>query len=150
MAIVVNSPAYPRSVRTKVINLCDGLLSDPITPQVRPITRLCARNATVALLCVTVPFFSLKGHSESTALVDNPTVIDEIVVTAQKRTSTIQTTPISITAVTGEDLLARGVASLAALAQGTPGVSLTKSDGDRDARHDLERRQLCDRRVLSR
>jgi outer membrane receptor protein involved in Fe transport len=54
--------------------------------------------------------------------------LDEIVVTASKRVSTLQDTPISITAVSGEDLLARGVSSLASLAQGTPGVSL-KSEG---------------------
>jgi len=54
--------------------------------------------------------------------------LEEVVVTAQKRISTVQTTPISITAVSGEDLLARGVASLASLAQGTPGVSL-KTEG---------------------
>ena len=52
----------------------------------------------------------------------------EVVVTAQKRVSTVQNTPISIAAVGGEDLLARGVTSLAAFAQGTPGVSL-KSEG---------------------
>jgi iron complex outermembrane receptor protein len=50
------------------------------------------------------------------------------VVTASKRVSTVQDTPISISAVTGEDLQARGIASLASLAQGTPGVSL-KSEG---------------------
>jgi outer membrane receptor protein involved in Fe transport len=54
--------------------------------------------------------------------------LDEIVVTAQKRVSTVQSTPISITAVTGEDLQTRGIASLASLAQGTPGVSL-KTEG---------------------
>jgi len=54
--------------------------------------------------------------------------LEEVVVTAQKRVSTVQDTPISIAAVSGDDLLARGVASLAALAQGTPGVSL-KSEG---------------------
>ena len=54
--------------------------------------------------------------------------LDEIVVTASKRVSTVQDTPISISAVTGGDLQARGVASLATLAQGTPGVSL-KSEG---------------------
>src|SRR6202521_1339504 len=82
----------------------------------------------VALLLCTGMCFGFRAHAQSPALVDNPGPIDEIVVTAQKRTSTIQTTPISITAVTGEDLLARGVASLAALAQGTPGVWL-KSEG---------------------
>jgi outer membrane receptor protein involved in Fe transport len=54
--------------------------------------------------------------------------LEEIVVTAQKRVSTLQDTPISISAVTGEDLSNRGVASLASLAQGTPGVSL-KTEG---------------------
>ncbi len=54
--------------------------------------------------------------------------LEEVVVTAQKRASTLQDTPISITAVTGADLQARGIASLATLAQGTPGVSL-KSEG---------------------
>ena len=81
-----------------------------------------------ALLCVTGTGFTFTVNAEPPTLVDNPSAIDEIVVTAQKRTSSIQTTPISITAVTGEDLQARGVASLAALAQGTPGVSL-KTEG---------------------
>jgi outer membrane receptor protein involved in Fe transport len=54
--------------------------------------------------------------------------LEEIVVTASKRATTVQDTPISISTVTGSDLLARGVSSLAALAQGTPGVSL-KSEG---------------------
>jgi outer membrane receptor protein involved in Fe transport len=53
---------------------------------------------------------------------------EEIVVTAQKRASTVQTTPESITAVTGESLQERGIASLASLVQGTPGVSL-KTEG---------------------
>jgi iron complex outermembrane recepter protein len=68
-------------------------------------------------------------HAESPAGLDpSGAALDEIVVTAQKRTSTVQSTPISISAVSGEDLTARGVSSLAALAQGTPGVSL-KSEG---------------------
>src|ERR1700722_5927440 len=86
------------------------------------------KTIMVALLCVIGMCFAFRANAQSPALVDNPGPMDEIVVTAQKRTSTIQTTPISITAVTGEDLLARGGASLAALAQGTPGVSL-KSEG---------------------
>ncbi len=64
--------------------------------------------------------------AESPAALDGG--LDEIVVTASKRVSTLQDTPISISAVTGSDLQARGVASLATLAQGTPGVSL-KSEG---------------------
>jgi outer membrane receptor protein involved in Fe transport len=52
----------------------------------------------------------------------------EIVVTAQKRSSTVQETPISITAVSGSDLQDRGIGDVATLAAATPGVSL-KSNG---------------------
>jgi iron complex outermembrane recepter protein len=72
---------------------------------------------------------ALKVNAESAVTADNPSAsLDEIVVTASKRVSTVQNTPISIWAVSGDDLLARGVSSLATLAQGTPGVSL-KSEG---------------------
>ena len=53
--------------------------------------------------------------------------ISEVVVTAQRRSSTVQQTPISITAVTGADIRARGITSLAALVQDAPGVSLRSS-----------------------
>jgi len=52
----------------------------------------------------------------------------EVVVTALRRSSTVQTTAASIDAVSGAELQARGITSLATLAQGTPGVSL-KSEG---------------------
>jgi iron complex outermembrane receptor protein len=72
---------------------------------------------------------ALNANGESTVTPDTASAaLEEIVVTASKRVSTLQDTPISISAVTGSDLLARGVDSLATLAQGTPGVSL-KSEG---------------------
>jgi outer membrane receptor protein involved in Fe transport len=75
------------------------------------------------------PFAAGSVDSNTVVAPDNSgSPLEEIVVTAQKRISTVQTTPISITAVTGDDLLARGTSSLAALAQGTPGVSL-KTEG---------------------
>ena len=56
------------------------------------------------------------------------TEIQEVVVTAEKRTSTVEKTAISITAVTGKELLNRGIANFSTLAAGTPGVSM-KSNG---------------------
>jgi outer membrane receptor protein involved in Fe transport len=50
--------------------------------------------------------------------------IQEIVVTAEKRTSTVQATPISITAITGEQLQAQGIASLESVVQQVPGISM--------------------------
>ena len=70
----------------------------------------------------------MNVKADTTGSEESGAPLEEIVVTASKRTSTLQDTPISITAVTGNDLLARGTASLASLAAGTPGVSL-KSEG---------------------
>jgi outer membrane receptor protein involved in Fe transport len=99
----------------------------PISP--RNSKRLSAVVAATAMTGVLGVSLALKAHAQTAVTAESPSpALDEIVVTASKRVSTMQDTPISITAVTGNDLLARGVASLASLAQGTPGVSL-KSEG---------------------
>jgi iron complex outermembrane receptor protein len=53
--------------------------------------------------------------------------LEEIVVTAEKRESTIETTSISITAVSGADIIDRGFTDLASLMQTVPGVSIRTS-----------------------
>ncbi len=53
--------------------------------------------------------------------------LEEIVVTAEKRDSTVQNTAISLTAVSGADIQARGLTDLASLLQSVPGVSLRSS-----------------------
>ena len=53
--------------------------------------------------------------------------LEEIIVTAEKRESTVQTTPISLTAVTGADIQDRGLANLDNLVQSVPGVSMRTS-----------------------
>ena len=50
--------------------------------------------------------------------------LSEIVVTAEKVKSTIQDTPISISAVSGEQLIANGINSVEALAHEVPGLSM--------------------------
>ena len=88
-----------------------------------------AMVAGAAMTGVLGLFVAFKVNADSAVTSENAGgALEEIVVTASKRASTVQDTPISISAVTGNDLLARGVASLADLAQGTPGVSL-KSEG---------------------
>src|SRR6201994_1409825 len=49
--------------------------------------------------------------------------LQEIVVTAEKRESTVQKTPISITAIRGADLQSQGISNLLNVAQQVPGVS---------------------------
>jgi iron complex outermembrane recepter protein len=55
--------------------------------------------------------------------------LQEIVVTATKRESTVETTPISITAITGQELQDRGITDLESVVQSVPGVSMRTSGG---------------------
>src|SRR5579871_2484724 len=77
-----------------------------------------------------VIFVGMAASFDLSAQSTDPTdsSVEEVVITAQKRVSTVQDTPISIAAVSGDEITARGVASLATLAEGTPGVSL-KTEG---------------------
>ena len=50
--------------------------------------------------------------------------LQEIVVTAEKRESTVQKTPFSITAISGEQLIEQGMASVEDVAEQTPGISM--------------------------
>jgi outer membrane receptor protein involved in Fe transport len=71
---------------------------------------------------------ALDAQAETAAVADNSPALQEIVVTAQKRATNLQDTPISISAVGGDDLQDRGITDFSTLAQSTPGVSL-KSEG---------------------
>jgi iron complex outermembrane recepter protein len=58
---------------------------------------------------------------------ENVSALQEVVVTATKRSSTVQDTPISMTAVTGRELEDRGFADFTAFAQTVPGISMKSS-----------------------
>jgi outer membrane receptor protein involved in Fe transport len=62
--------------------------------------------------------------------------LEEIVVTAEKRTSTVQVTPISITAVTGAALDRQGITEVATLVSQIPGVSF-ESEGPGKTQFDM-------------
>ncbi|NML87575.1 TonB-dependent receptor [Sphingobium sp. TB-6] len=55
--------------------------------------------------------------------------IGDIIVTAQKRSESVQRTPIAITAIGGENLRSAGISSVAALTQSVPGLQLGKFFG---------------------
>lgn len=61
------------------------------------------------------------GFAQSTA----PEALEEVVVTAEKRETNLQDTPVAVTAVTGETLRALGVSTLEDLQVFTPGVTIT-------------------------
>jgi iron complex outermembrane receptor protein len=54
-------------------------------------------------------------------------MLEEIVVTAEKRSGTVQDTPISITAISGGDIAERGLTQFNDIAQAVPGVSMNTS-----------------------
>ena len=57
----------------------------------------------------------------------NGSVVGEIVVTAEKRSSTVQKTAISITAITGRDLQAKGITSAQGIVQSVPGIAVASA-----------------------
>jgi iron complex outermembrane receptor protein len=65
--------------------------------------------------------------AEPLSSTDSGAGLEEIVVTAEKRESTIQKTPISITAYSGDALAAQGTSNMLQVAEETPGVSFRTS-----------------------
>lgn len=79
-------------------------------------------RALVALGCCTV-----LGGAVRAQLAPNDQGLEEIVVTAEKRESTVLKTPISMTVFSGADLQAQGLTDLTSVAQEVPGVSFKTS-----------------------
>ena len=67
------------------------------------------------------------SESDNTSRLQPAADLQEVVVTAEKRDSTVQKTPISLTAITGADLQSQGVTDLVEVAQQVPGVSFKTS-----------------------
>ncbi len=80
-----------------------------------------------AFSCISVLAGGLADVAIAQQSRPDTTQLEEIIVTAQKRESTIETTPISLTAVSGADILNRGFTDLASLMQSVPGVSIRTS-----------------------
>lgn len=80
------------------------------------------------VLTVSVGFAGLRPAAAQTepgsAAPTDKGTLEEIVVTAEKRESTVQKTPISMTAISGEALEAQGTTGMLEVAQETPGMSL--------------------------
>ena len=80
-----------------------------------------AKRALAALGCCTAFAGTVSAQVAPTQ------DLQEIVVTAEKRESTVQKTPISITAISGADLQAAGISDFTAVAQEVPGISFKTS-----------------------
>jgi len=87
-----------------------------------------AKGISTSLLATTaLAGLAMHGpaHAQAAQSADNEGAsVNEIVVTAQFREQALQDTPLAITAVSGEDLAARGVGNTQELAKVAPSVSL--------------------------
>jgi iron complex outermembrane receptor protein len=83
-------------------------------------------------LALAVGMTVLSVHAQTTPSPDQKATgkegaLEEIVVTAEKRESTVQKTPISMTAISEAEIQARGFEDFRDIAQETPGVSMKTS-----------------------
>src|ERR1700679_3632103 len=93
---------------------------------------LCAADALVkfrasmvsALLCAATLSVPVSAAPASNSPADNNNGLEEIVVTAEKRESTVQATPIAMTALSAGDLTAENITSIQDLVGAIPGISL--------------------------
>src|SRR3984957_18405591 len=86
-----------------------------------------AASRTISVSMVALGLTSAAFVQQATAQQVRGEELEEIVVTAQKRSSTVETTPISITALTGQDLQERGITDISSIVQSVPGVSMKTS-----------------------
>lgn len=90
--------------------------------------RVAALCSTAFAACITAPAHAQQSGSTTDGGDDRP-AIEEIVVTAERRATNLQDTPISIVAVTGETIAARGIEDLQDLSKFTPNLSISASRG---------------------
>ncbi|MBR9911078.1 MAG: TonB-dependent receptor [Gammaproteobacteria bacterium] len=81
------------------------------------------KSTKQGVLCRTVLFGSIVAANFATVNTASAAVLEEIIVTAQKRAESLQETPLSISAMTSSDIENKGVAELTDLFASTPGVS---------------------------
>jgi iron complex outermembrane recepter protein len=67
------------------------------------------------------------AQAQQSAPADNLGRLEEVVVTATKRSSTVQETAMSVTAITGDDIQQRGITDFTQIVQSVPGVSMRSS-----------------------
>ena len=89
----------------------------------RPAAAAIRASVVLAVACAAIlGAAASRGADAPAAGAADP--LAEIVITAEKRASTVQETPISLTALSADDLVGRNLTSLEAIAFSVPGVSM--------------------------
>jgi iron complex outermembrane recepter protein len=90
----------------------------------------------VLLVAAGGPFASAVAADETQVAATSDTELEEVVITAEKRASTVQKTPVSITAITGKDLQALGLATAQSVVQAVPDIAVA-SAGPGQAKYEI-------------
>lgn len=77
---------------------------------------------TVSALSIAVSPISANAQDTNTSTANSGFAVDEIIVTARRRSENVQDTPIAITAITGEALEARGFQDISQVAKISPNL----------------------------
>jgi iron complex outermembrane recepter protein len=78
-----------------------------------------------------------SADSQAPEAVAGPEQLATVVVTATKRATTEQTAPISLTAVTGDEIASRGIVDFDTLAQSVPGLAMRASGGSGETEFEM-------------
>jgi iron complex outermembrane recepter protein len=86
------------------------------------------RNLATVLVTTSLGAAAATAWADTPVTTENqPVTLQEVVVTAEKRTSSIQDVPVSVSAVQGSQLVAEGLKSLTEYADYVPGLSINPS-----------------------
>ena len=85
------------------------------------------KKSVVACLTILSSFGLVKEAFSEVADSESRRVIEEIVITAERRESFVQSTPVAVTALSAEDREQLGLRNIQQIAQFTPGVSYQSS-----------------------
>src|SRR5690348_1888772 len=80
---------------------------------------------------------ALAATTTSTAPTTEPLVLQPIVVTATRQQTTVQTTPISISAVTSSQIAARGLVDVDSLVRSVPGIAVRNTGGPGEQEYEI-------------
>lgn len=101
----------------------DPYMSSIYTPKFR------AGAAALSLAAFAVTAFGQQAPSSTETQAKKPVTLEEIVVTAQRREENLQEVPLSITAITADDLETRGVRNVIDLSAAVPNLYAGSSSG---------------------
>ncbi len=114
-------PNHVSAIRAKP-SRSPGARSPVVDPQRRPLQRLDISAITAAVVAA---LYGTPSHAGTDAAGDSGGGLQQVVVTASRREAAVEDLPISISAITGDDLEKRGIEDVASLAQSVAGVSYT-------------------------